>query len=278
MLRINKILNNNAVVIIEEGTEKIVLGAGIAFQKGKNDLIQESKIEKIFILKNETKQFQELLESLPESYITIAEEIISYAEEFLEVELNSHIHIALTDHLAFAIDRMKKGIAIRNRLLSEVKILYPKEYEIGVWAINQVEKKLGIQLPIDEAGYIGLHIHTGTMNSNNVDVPLKRTMILQDLLDIVASQLNMEIDKDSLTYHRFLTHLEFVISRMEKNEVFHEMDDEMLDIVKSKYKRAYECSEVLAVFLNQEYQYEVPESEVGFLTLHIQRLWDKSNK
>lgn len=109
MLRINKILNNNAVVIIEEGTEKIVLGAGIAFQKGKNDLIQESKIEKIFILKNETKQFQELLESLPESYITIAEEIISYAEEFLEVELNSHIHIALTDHLAFAIDRMKKG-------------------------------------------------------------------------------------------------------------------------------------------------------------------------
>ncbi len=170
MLRINKILNNNAVVIIEEGTEKIVLGAGIAFQKGKNDLIQESKIEKIFILKNETKQFQELLESLPESYITIAEEIISYAEEFLEVELNSHIHIALTDHLAFAIDRMKKGIAIRNRLLSEVKILYPKEYEIGVWAINQVEKKLGIQLPIDEAGYIGLHIHTGTMNSNNVDV------------------------------------------------------------------------------------------------------------
>ena len=53
-MRINKILNNNAVIIIEDGMEKIVLGPGIAFQKSKNDIIQEQKIEKVFILKNET--------------------------------------------------------------------------------------------------------------------------------------------------------------------------------------------------------------------------------
>lgn len=275
-MRINKILNNNAVIIVEDGMEKIVLGPGIAFQKSKNDIIQEQKIEKVFILKNETKQFQELLQSLPESYVSLAEDIITYTETKLNAELNSHIHIALTDHLAFAIDRIKKGIAIRNRLLSEVKVLYPKEYEIGLWAIEQVKLKLGVQLPIDEAGYIALHIHTSTINESNIDVPLKRTFILQDLMDIVASYLNIEINKESLSYYRFLTHLEFVISRMEKNEAFHEMDIDMLKIVKSKYQQSYQCAEVLAIYLKEEYKYDVPESEIGFLTLHIQRLKDKN--
>lgn len=34
-MKINRVLNNNAVVIKEGNTEKIILGPGIAFQKGK---------------------------------------------------------------------------------------------------------------------------------------------------------------------------------------------------------------------------------------------------
>jgi beta-glucoside operon transcriptional antiterminator len=38
-MRIFRILNNNAVVVIDGPKEKIVMGNGIAFQKRKNDII-----------------------------------------------------------------------------------------------------------------------------------------------------------------------------------------------------------------------------------------------
>ena len=52
-MKIGKILNNNVVVIFEEGrTEKIVMGRGIAFGKKVGDTIDEEKIDKTFLLEN----------------------------------------------------------------------------------------------------------------------------------------------------------------------------------------------------------------------------------
>ena len=82
-MKILKVLNNNAVVFKEGGVEKIAMGPGIAFQKGKNDLINAAKVEKVFVMKEEQEKFQELLKNLPEEHIQVAEEIISYAEQQL---------------------------------------------------------------------------------------------------------------------------------------------------------------------------------------------------
>lgn len=80
-LKIYKVLNNNAAIIKEDGQEKIVMGPGIAFQKGKNDTIPRNKVEKIFTIHEENEKFKQILETLPEEHIEGAEEIISYAEE-----------------------------------------------------------------------------------------------------------------------------------------------------------------------------------------------------
>src|SRR5699024_6245134 len=224
-MRINRILNNNAVVIKTGNTEKIVLGPGIAFQKSKKDIINESKVEKVFILKEENKKFEELLKKVPEEHILLGEKIISYAEEKLGVDLNHHIHISLTDHLSFAIERTEqgidvknkkfedllkkvpeehillgekiisyaeeklgvdlnhhihisltdhlsfaierteKGIDVKNKLTNEIRLLYYEEFQIGLWAIQHVKEKMGIALSIDEAAHIAVHIHTAKMQS-----------------------------------------------------------------------------------------------------------------
>jgi beta-glucoside operon transcriptional antiterminator len=67
-MKVKKILNNNALVVKDGGEEKIVLGSGIAFQKKKNDIVDRSKIEKIFVMKDSTeyRQFEEILKTLPE--------------------------------------------------------------------------------------------------------------------------------------------------------------------------------------------------------------------
>lgn len=45
-MKIKRILNHNAIVVKDQNEEKILLGAGIAFNKKKNDIVDPSKIEK----------------------------------------------------------------------------------------------------------------------------------------------------------------------------------------------------------------------------------------
>ena len=94
------------MIVLHDGREKIAIGSGIAFQKKRNDIIIGSKIEKIFVMQENDKLLQ-LLSRIPEEHFTISEEIITYAEAYLNTRLNEHIHIALTDHLSFAIERAR---------------------------------------------------------------------------------------------------------------------------------------------------------------------------
>ncbi|MFS0653988.1 PRD domain-containing protein [Bacillus sp. 179-C3.3 HS] len=273
-MKIYRILNNNAVVVKEDDQEKIVMGPGIAFQKGKNDVIPVQKIEKIFVVHEENEKFKQILATVPEEHIEVAEHIISFAEGKLMMPLNDHIHISLTDHLSFAIERVQKGIVLYNKLLGEIKVLYKQEYEIGKYAIRYVQERLGVELPDDEAGYVALHIHTAKMNTESMQKTVKYTTMIKEMIEYIESDFHQSIDEDSISYQRLVTHLRYALSRLESNEAFQIMDDEMLSFLQTKYVRAYRCARGLADILKNEYGLYLPESEIGYITLHVQRLQD----
>ncbi|MGF3105448.1 PRD domain-containing protein [Rossellomorea sp. DUT-2] len=272
-MRIFRILNNNAVVVVDGPEEKIVMGSGIAFQKKRNDIIPKNKIEKIFVLHEQSSEkFQQLLATLPEEHIEIAENIISYAEGHLNSPLSDHIHIALTDHLSFAFERLQQGFPIQNKLLNEIKLLYKKEYEVGVWAKEEIRQKLGIEIPDDEAAHIALHIHTAKMDAPSMSESLKHATILRDFVEQVESILSIEVEESSINYQRLITHLRFALNRIEQGDQFDPIDEDMLELIQMKYQRAYECSKEITKYLQEEYSINFPPSEVAYIALHIERL------
>ncbi len=122
-------------------------------------MIETYKIEKLFVMK-ENEKLQQLLSRIAEEHFLICEEIITYAEKTLGTKLSEHVHVTLTDHVSFAIERIEDGIYLQNKLLNEIKILYPKEFSIGLWALERIKEKIHVTLPIDEAAFIALHLHT----------------------------------------------------------------------------------------------------------------------
>ena len=93
-MKIGKILNNNVVVIFEEGkTEKIVMGRGIAFGKKVGDTIEDGKIDKTFLLENSdnNSKLQQLLKDIPSEYLNTTEKIIEYAKTKAERSLNDFL-------------------------------------------------------------------------------------------------------------------------------------------------------------------------------------------
>jgi len=273
-MRINRILNNNVVVVKEGDEEIIVMGSGIAFGKKKNDVIVVDKVEKVFVMKDksEYEKFTQIIDQLPEIHIVIAEEIISWAEKKLKTKLHEHIHVALTDHISFAIERHQQGFQLHNKLLNEIRVLYAKEYEIGLWAINHIKNRLSISLPEDEAGHIALHIHTAKMESSTMTQAVNTTTLLNELIEIIEKKLKVKLDQDSISYQRLLTHLNFALRRMKEGQPFQDVDEEMHQLVQEKHRNSYQIAEQLKEYLASCYQYELPVSELVYLTLHIQRI------
>lgn len=276
-MKIIRILNNNAVVVNDGDQEKIAIGAGIAFNKKRNDVIAANKIEKMFVMQEEGEHFQELLNRINEEYFAVSEEIISHAERNLGEKLSEHIHIALTDHLAFSIERLKEGIILQNKLLSEIKVLYETEFKIGLWAINHIKERFHLDMPIDEAAYIALHIHTAKIGSGDIHDSVRTATIIASMVETITSDLGITLSGKDIAYERLITHLRFVLNRVEKKEL-HTMDGEMLLMIKKKFESSFNTAGKVADLLERDYKKTLPEAELGYIALHIERLrsfWGK---
>ena len=276
---IKKIFNNNAIVAKDaDKHEYVVMGCGIAFKKSAGEEVDESLIEKTFILKQKdaSEKFKLLLEDIPSEYVSLCYDIIEYAKNILDIQLNDYLYVTLTDHINSAIKLKKEGINITNALIWEIKKFYAKEFKIGLKALELIKEELNIQLSEAEAGNIALHLINaqGNSSNSNIDDIAKQTKMVQDILNIVTYAYNITLDEKSINYERFVTHLRFFFQRLNssiKSSTTSE-DDFLFEQVKSKYKRAYDCMLRVEKYLEKELSNE----EKLYLTIHIQKVTQKS--
>lgn len=271
-MKINKIINNNVISVTQNNQERVVMGKGIGFQKEEGDIVEESKIDKIFDLNNQeiSDRFKTLLIEVPIEVVQAVEKIIEVAKIEYHKELSDTIYVTLTDHINFAIERQQEGMAIKKGLLWEIKKFYPTEYEVGMRGLEWIEEIAGVKLPADEAGFIAIHLlnaeHNNLADYNQV------TEMVQNILSLVKYHFRLDFDEESLTYFRFVTHLKFLAQRILSKNPLNTSEIELYDIVKEKYKDAFKCVKKIEVFLMKKYQYEMTKDEVLYLTIHIQRL------
>ncbi|WP_026672841.1 BglG family transcription antiterminator LicT [Alkalihalobacterium bogoriense] len=276
-MKIVKILNNNVIVSNKDDQEVIVMGRGIAFQKRAGDEVANEQIDKIFTLEDKdiTKKFKTLIADIPLEYMELSERIINYAKLELGKKLNDSIYISLTDHLHFAVERHNKNIPVKNGLLWETKQLYKEEFEIGIEALNMIFDQFNVILPEDEAGFIALHLVNAQLNEDMHNI-VDMTKVIQDILTVVKYHFKIEFDETSLNYYRFITHLKFFAQRLVKgNHYQNEQGDDLLNVIKEKYPEAHKCSQKIKKFVEKQYDYELTEEELLYLTIHIERVVKK---
>lgn len=273
-MKIDKILNNNVVIVMDKDChEQVVMGRGLGFKKKPGDALDESLIEKVFALKSGelNARLGSLLAEIPLEVLTTADRIIALATLRLTGKLQNSVFISLIDHCHFAIERHRQGVDLRNGLQWEIKRLYPNEFAVGLEALEIINQRLGVRLLEDEAGFIALHLVNAQLDGEMPKV-IQITHVMQEILNIVKYQLQLNYNEQSLSYHRFVTHLKFFAQRMlGKNGVY--SDDESLhDLVRDKYIIAYYCAQKIQIFILDKYDYLLTKEEMMFLSIHIERV------
>lgn len=278
---INKILNNNVIVSVDENNNEVIaMGKGIAFKKKCGEEIPNEIIDKIYILssKDMSNKFQELLADIPLEHMKLSDEIIDYAKITLGKKLNDSIYISLTDHVYTAINRFSEGVLVKNALLWEVKRFYKDEFKLGMKALDMIENKFGVRLPNDEAGFIALHIVNAQLDEN-LPVVYEITKVMNEISNIVKYYFSITFDEDSVYYYRFITHLKFFAQRLfNDNEYRDGNDDGLLDVIKVKYADGYGCVQKITNFINEKYEYDLSDEEQLYLTIHITKIVQESTK
>ena len=273
-MKIKKVLNQNAVLVLDEGQEKVAVGKGVGFNKTNNDVLSRQLVERMFVMEPEgLKKLQVLLSQIEDKYFLASEEIIQHAETVLGEKLNEHINIGLSDHIAFAAENIQNNIIVRNKLLSEIEILYSEEFAIAQWAVEYLTQTLEIPFSYDEAGYIAIHIHSARSGRTDNSKSIREVTIVSEIIHLIEQELAIDIhdDKNSLSYSRLVNHLRLFIHRFQQNQ-YAVLDEEILEVVKKKYAESYEISKKVQVLLMRNFHYQVPNEELGYLSIHIERL------
>ncbi|RFU64451.1 PRD domain-containing protein [Bacillus sp. V59.32b] len=273
---IEKILNNNVVIAshLSHG-EVILIGKGIGFNRSKGDEISADQAEKMFVLKSEREQenYKKLLPQIDEKIQTAIIEAIQHISNRVTGELNEHIHVGLTDHIVFSLNRMISGMEVKNPFYVETINLYPFEYEVAREVVEIIGEKTGISLPKGEIGFITLHIHSAITNKQLSDIN-QHSQLVTHLINVIEEQLDTTIDKESIDYMRLVRHLRFTIERVMSEEKVEEPEKITL-MLKEAYPVCYDIAWKLIKIMQQVLKKPVYDAEAVYLTMHLQRLQKK---
>lgn len=265
-----KALNNNMVLIKEQGVEKILLAKGIGFNKKFGDILEDNlEVDKVFSIEDKKNQenLKEVYNRVDGEFVAICEEALAEISEELGEELNETIHIGLIDHLAIAMKRLKNKEQINNPFIVEIETLYSVEFEMAKKIVNKLQEKYEIDFPEGEIGFITLHIHSarnGKMLSNSI----KYSYLSNKIIIYIEEKFNSKIDKRSLDYARFLSHVRFTIERVLTDTV---LKNDLTEIIKKSYPISYEIAEGASKIIEETLDKKVCDDEVAYIAMHVER-------
>jgi transcriptional antiterminator len=277
---VKKILNNNVVIAsrLPHNDEVVLIGKGIGFEKVRGDSIDSSPVEKLFVLKNEKEQdqYKKLLPYLDEKTIETMNEVLHFIMDRIGKQLDEQILISLTDHISFALKRLKEGLEIKNPFLLETKTLYQEEYNTASEVVLIINRELQVNFPEGEIGFIALHIHSAIANRELMEVN-QYSQLIHSMVDVIEHTFKLSIDREGVHYMRLVRHIRFTIDRVKAGEVV-EVSTNLAKTLQDEYPVCYNLAWKLIKIMQQNLQMQVYEAEAVYLTLHLQRLSAKNEQ
>lgn len=265
---IKRILNNNAILAIDENDEELILmgkGIGFSMRDKSNYRIEDSNIEKIFIPSDsETKnQYIDVFSEVDSQIVYICNEILSIAEKTLG-KMHKIVNMVLIDHLSYAIQKVNMGIKINTSLLFDVKILYPQEYLLAQRTREMVLEKLNIDLPEAENAFIAIHLNAAR-NKKDVKETLSYTAVVSEMISMLSLLINKNLKENN--NYKFI--FDFLVKWTNNIEEEVEIPNPLYSSIRNNISDYYEIARKLAIILEKKKDCTVSQGDIGFLAFYL---------
>ena len=270
---IKKVLNSSVVLVNDNGVEKIALGKGIGYGRKVGEEIEVSQIDKIFQSVNSPQgnKLLELMNEIPLAYFGLATEILNYTQVLLNQNLSTTaLLISLTDHIHFSVERAQQGLFFNSKVYWEIKSYYSKEFQIGLYAVELINKTFNVNLPEEEAANIAFHLINAEQNNSSKNAN-KIVKLISDIETVVKYSLSINLEDNQINYQRFVTHTRFFAERFFNNSMLSGNNKELFNQVAKTMPEAMKVAEKVQELIENKYSQSIPIDELTYLAIHFQR-------
>lgn len=272
-MKVLKAINNNVVSCVDDaGNELVVMGRGLGFHARPGDILTPDMVEKVFRMDtpSATSRLKDLFSQLPTDLLELCTRIIDYANTVLGHRLNESIYLTLTDHIQFAISRVKQGNILPNPLITEVRVFYPTEFAVGRYALDMIRSGLDITLSEDEAASIALHIVNAEYDSS-MNATMHATQTLQPILEILEGWPDLWLNRNHLFYDELIVHVKFMAMQAFSSTEGNWSGPKLVQTVQDFFPNEYACAGAIASYLTQKCGNQIPVAEQAYLAICIYR-------
>lgn len=276
-MRIKKVINNNILCVVDDkGSEMIVTGKGLGFQKKIGERVDPALFEKTYHMEGraEQRKLRELCEQIPIEHLRLTQDLIEHIKTQISAPLNESLLITLADHISFAIKRKKNGIEFSNPLQGAIMSYYPTEYRLGQHCLRVIQRETKADLNSSEAAFIALHIVNAELNTS-MSVIYDITKLVEGTVKVAEYFYQKSFDRESLDFNRFVVHLHYFAQRLFQGgapQHEDEYDADFQEMIIRSCKQHYKCARHIAEYIRNAYQKEISDAELIYLTIHLKRI------
>lgn len=275
-MRIKKVINNNILCVVDDkGSEMIVTGKGLGFQRKTGERVDPALFEKTYHMegKAEQRKLRELCEQIPIEHLKLTQDLIEYIKGQISAPLNESLLITLADHISFAIKRKENGVEFTNPLQGAIMSYYPTEYYLGQHCLRVIQEETQVDLNPSEAAFIALHIVNAELNTS-MSVMYDITKLIEGTLEVVEYYYQRTFDRESLDFNRFVVHLRYFAQRLFQAapQQADEYDTDFQEMIIRSCRQHYKCAQHIGEYIRNAYQKEISDAELIYLTIHLKRI------
>lgn len=274
-MKVIKRINNDALLCIDgNGNRVVALGRDLNDVKRGAEL-DLSRIDHTFY--DVDPRYVDMIRDLPSEYLDIAATVADAARSLLPYKLGPNVDVALADHLAFAVRRVQEGVVVQAPLAYDIRQNYPVEYKIAEYALATLRDRLGFTLPRSELSGIamclisGAYAQAGAGDRGYAEQKRLET-VLDDITSTVEAVMGTVVDRDGFGYARFITHVQYLINRLESGENIATDNSGMYQALAERNPAAATCADAISLELEHAYGRQPTEEEKLYLILHINRI------
>ncbi|ETT32862.1 MULTISPECIES: PRD domain-containing protein [unclassified Paenibacillus] len=266
---IKKINNNVALCLDGNNKELIAFGKGIGFPEMPYEITDLSQISMTFYrIDNKLYNF---IQEIPENVFEIVALIVKKAQLEIKSNLNPNLVVGLSDHINFALIRMQNYKKMQMLFSYDVQQLYPKETELGRYAVKLIQERLFVTLPDSEITNIAMHF-VNAQEEREPDEGTAAEALILEIADQIENFYSITIDRNDFNYNRFAMHLRYFLKRVNNKSQFKDDKASFMQEIKNSNPQVYECAYKIGDFINQRLDSKSTEDEILYLMMHIYRI------
>lgn len=272
---IKRVYNNNVLLATQaDGTDIVLLGKGIGFQRRAGELVDAAGCER-FVAERTKKatQIAELLSDASLEQAQTARLIVATGVEVLGIRVSQSLLLTVLDHLSFAVKRAQEGVRIDMPLRWEVNQLFAQESAVGRQALTIVRERLHVELQDDEWVAFALHFVSHRWSGGDMGRTLTMTSTISQVFELLDRQWATTIDQDCPSAARFVTHLRYLFARALADQQLARTNISVMGAVQERYPEAARTALRVGDLIGSALKRKLSFEEVSYLALHTARLY-----